>query len=1208
MEYQKHFVRISQIACGLLYLLACLSVIAEAQKPQLMVQTGHVGRVPAVAISPDGKLLASAGEDHTIRIWDLKNLREARRIVTRDAWIVNLLFANEGKYLVSAAETIKIWDVATGELIKEQPGQAPMALSADGQLLAFRAMGHSAGDIHLWRLRDFTELEPVRGFTWHEYQPCQLAFIPGSSTLAAGCVDQTIKFWNLETRSEIKMTQSPLEAPFAVSPDGTKIASQTGSQTGALFQLTSVKSGRRVGALTIFGKLKVPEQPEGEERPWDAYLPNNKSTVTSFRVSAVIFSPKGRFVASLGYSSRTYVILVWDMLDVEHPQLLRVGPWDGEMTFSADEQVLASGNGPRRSGDPANPRVWDMPAGQERQIFGRAEQVRSIAFSPNGDLLANGRGNTVEVWDFLAGRQVTRFGGTHHEVNAVTFSPDGDVLASVGDSYTSPNTIQLRDLKNDNVKVLSEGKRQGLSGLLPHVKTVSFSPNGKYVAVGRRAWGDPENGNSITVWDVKTKKELYTIVADTSAIQALAFSPNSEWLASGSGAESRDDDSAAHAIKFWNATSGKYLFSLPGHKDSVTSISFSNNGKLLASCGVDQTVRIWDLQKRSEFRTLSGHVGAVNSVVFSKDDSTVLSGGSDATVRLWNVEEGKEKTKLSGHTNSVRSVAISSDGKLLATGGEDAVIKVWDIADLTRPRDLATLFSLTNETWVVADNEGRFNTNNLEDIPGVNWILPDNPLTPLPIEIFMRPYYEPRLLPRVLQHQDFESVPSLSALNRVQPKVVIDRVLPDPNDAASVKVTVTLTNEKGEQERDGHKISLYSGASDVHLFRDGQLVGYALGEAKFGAYGTTTILFSVKLPRKKEKQKFEFTAYAFNSDRVKSATAKLVYDLARPLPTVKGRAYVISVGVNVYQDSSWDLKFAARDAEISEAMLSKTLAARGDYEVVGIKLTSNHTLDANGQVSLTKTASKRNFQTVLETLANGPEKADKKLLGQVPGAEKLRKVQPEDLVLITFSSHGYTDKQGKFYLMPYDTGEKINFTADGQIASESLANFISSDDLSEWLRDIDAGELVMIVDTCHSAGAVEEPGFKAGPMGSRGLGQLAYDKGMIILAASQADDVALELDRLQQGLLTYALMEGLNRGTADDTDEISLEEWLQYGAERVPTLYRDVKAGKLKEIKSKDVHITAVVSGASLKKNAFQQPQLFDFLRHPGEVVLTKVK
>jgi len=151
----------------------------------------------------------------------------------------------------------------------------------------------------------------------------------------------------------------------------------------------------------------------------------------------------------------------------------------------------------------------------------------------------------------------------------------------------------------------------------------------------------------------------------------------------------------------------------------------------------------------------------------------------------------------------------------------------------------------------------------------------------------------------------------------------------------------------------------------------------------------------------------------------------------------------------------------------------------------------------------------------------------------------------------------------------------------------------------------------MIIDTCHSAGAVEEPGFKPGPMGSRGMGQLAYDKGIRVLAASQADDVALEIGKLQQGLLTYALMqEGLGQGRADKNSDgrITLDEWLGYGAERVPTLYDDVKAGRVEALKSKDLQITAVLSGASVKKSAFQQPQLFDFKRKKRDVLLASTK
>src|ERR1700761_3614638 len=100
----------------------------------------------------------------------------------------------------------------------------------------------------------------------------------------------------------------------------------------------------------------------------------------------------------------------------------------------------------------------------------------------------------------------------------------------------------------------------------------------------------------------------------------------------------------------------------------------------------------------------------------------------------------------------------------------------------------------------------------------------------------------------------------------------------------------------------------------------------------------------------------------------------------------------------------------------------------------------------------------------------------------------------------------------------------------------------------------------MIVDTCHSASTVDEPGFKPGPMGSRGLGQLAYDKGMRILAASQADDVALESEKLKQGLLTYALVhDGLEaaQATSPETNgSITINSWLQYGANRVPGLYK----------------------------------------------------
>ena len=199
------------------------------------------------------------------------------------------------------------------------------------------------------------------------------------------------------------------------------------------------------------------------------------------------------------------------------------------------------------------------------------------------------------------------------------------------------------------------------------------------------------------------------------------------------------------------------------------------------------------------------------------------------------------------------------------------------------------------------------------------------------------------------------------------------------------------------------------------------------------------------------------------------------------------------------------------------------------------------------------------------------------------------------MVILTFSSHGYADANGVFYIVPSDTG------TDKLLSAEFLRHCISSDDLGQWLRDVDAGEMVMVVDACHSAAAVAGTNFKPGSMGSRGLGQLAYDKGMRILTATQTDNIALETNQVRQGLLSYALVQnGLKEEKANylpHDDKITLAEWLSYGVMRVPELYADMRSGHLgKELTLEEV------SGTANEK--LQQPSLFDFARRRREVLL----
>ena len=332
---------------------------------------------------------------------------------------------------------------------------------------------------------------------------------------------------------------------------------------------------------------------------------------------------------------------------------------------------------------------------------------------------------------------------------------------------------------------------------------------------------------------------------------------------------------------------------------------------------------------------------------------------------------------------------------------------------------------------------------------------------------------------------------------------------------------------------------------------------------------------------------------------------------------------MIAVGVNAYENTDFDLEFAADDARRLSEVISAQLKASGQYEqVVPVTLVSDYETKNCQKATTVKQATKDNFQAVLELLAG--KNSNRKLLNGVINADHLQKATPDDLVLIMYSSHGYADGAGNFYFIPYDTGP-----GTGKVFTETVRQHsISSEELSLWLRDVDAGEMVMIVDACHSTAAVAGQDFKPGPMGSRGLGQLSYDKGMRILTATQSDNVAWEYPTLKQGVLTYALLrDGIEARQADHNKDhaITLAEWLAYGVDRVPKLYQEVLTnsvqtfGVLSEAQPR-LTLTAKECGRAAgrkeleevlveqdnKSRATQQPSLFDFTRKKPEVVLSR--
>ncbi len=641
-------------------------------------------------------------------------------------------------------------------------------------------------------------------------------------------------------------------------------------------------------------------------------------------------------------------------------------------------------------------------------------------------------------------------------------------------------------------------------------------------------------------------------------------------------------------------------------------IKISPNSEIIAIASWYSHISLWNRQ--TDTVKVIGASTNISNISFSPNGESIAYSTDDKECFFVNIVTGVDsESSKSCPTWFLNQLDENSTKKSVFNN----VILEWgqsqiDLRNKNGKNTIASIYPLRKEGWVVVGRDGRFDTNILEKQSRLHWIIPGSPITPLPLEIFMREYYEPSLFSRLLKcneenncDKEFKPVRNLADLNRTQPQVAIAEIKQTASPDV-VEVTVEAEETISEYQKDKQNKALRSGVADLRLFRDGQLVGYAPdteGAVTLDKNGKFTKAFSVRLPKNTNAKEFNFTAYAFNADRVKSETAQRTYTLPKPLLAAKGSAFIVTIGVNANEDRRYDLRYAANDARRLQEELAKRLPKDKYDQIVQIPLISDY--NKTGKLA-ENNAMKAKIRTVFDKLAGKTVSDD--ALKDVPNKDSLKKVQPEDLVLIAFSGHGYADREGIFYLVPHDIGK----SADGGLAGV-LGKSISSDELSVWLRDVDAGEMMMIVDACHSAAAVQGKDFKPGPMGSRGLGQLAYDKGMRILTATQADNFALELGNLEHGLLTYSLIKnGIELSLADyqpPDNKLFSGEWLGFAVKDVPELYKKILKGEVKGLTVGGVQAKSEIINANRQKSNLnlQQPTLFDFNRRDRQFELINI-
>jgi WD40 repeat protein/serine/threonine protein kinase len=341
------------------------------------------------------------------------------------------------------------------------------------------------------------------------------------------------------------------------------------------------------------------------------------------------------------------------------------------VVFSPDLRHLASAGYDRTA------RIWDVSTGQECfRLRGHTGAIYEVAYSHDGGRLATASwDHTVKVWDASTGKELLTLRGHTEHVNRVAFGPDDRFLVSLG--------------SNDSVRVWDAESGRPLR-VLPKVQWqlgLALFPDGRHAALA--VWH-----KDAQIWDLESGEAKSHLEGSPDAVRCLAINNGGGLLACGDGEVARGD---AGRITVWDTHTNRKLYCLEGHTDPIYSVAFSPDSERLASASQDSTVKIWDLNVRREVLTLRAQ-DAVRSVAFSPDGRFLASAGSDRTITIWdgtpwNTEATSDEVRsFSGHHDRVFQAAFHPDGSRLATVGADHTLRLWETAT---GQEIAT--------WVLGD-------------------------------------------------------------------------------------------------------------------------------------------------------------------------------------------------------------------------------------------------------------------------------------------------------------------------------------------------------------------------------------------------------------------------------------------------------------------------------------------------------------------------
>jgi WD40 repeat protein len=605
----------------------------------------HDRPLRAVGVSPDGRRIVSADIGGFVMIWDAATGDRLHRFRGHDKAINRFAYSPNGECFATGdfdpsgrrnAE-VKVWHAQTGKELARWQSQhsttSALAFRPDGKLVCSTRNEAGAAVIVL--------LDPMTGEEQFEFAPSKegsdgLAFTPDGNLLAEANWGGEVRLWDVRQRACVRTIPVGRQLRcLALSQDGRFLAAGTG---------------------------------EGEERGsagalvWEVQTGHQRLALVSQTVRSLAFSPDGSRLAT---GDTDNAVKIWDTATGHEILTLRGHfDWVRDLAFTPDGHRLVS------AGDDNKVLVWDArplregeKIGQERfTLTGHRNSVNTVAFQPEGTLLATGSADgTVKLWDTRTGREKRTLPMTLEKVHTVAFTPDGRGVAVAGQP---PALLSILDPLTGEVVRQVKGHGKG------RMLKVAFGPDGQTMATAA-------DDGTVLLHDAATGKVMGELAGHVRPTYDIAFHPDAgkHLLAS--------TDTMALSVRVWSTKSHTEVPAAPlSHQGLTSGVSFSPDGGLLATGGLDHMVRVWDTTTWKQVDRWRDQTGGVKCLAFSPTDGRLIAwGATDSTVKVWQRESGEVVT-LRGHTDMIHGIAFSRDGKQIASASGDGTARIWETPKL----------------------------------------------------------------------------------------------------------------------------------------------------------------------------------------------------------------------------------------------------------------------------------------------------------------------------------------------------------------------------------------------------------------------------------------------------------------------------------------------------------------------------------------------